>query len=122
MKVLVSRSPGQVTYRKRFHLLAPSSSAASYRSAGMVCRPESQMTMWKPTACQIDRKMMAGIAELVLLSQSVPWMVLKDTACRTWLTRPSGWYMNRQRIDTTTIDVTTGMKYNVRKKFDPRVR
>ena len=36
--------------------------AASYSSPGMVCRPESQMIMWKPTACQIDMTMIAGSA------------------------------------------------------------
>ena len=85
-------------------------SAASYSSGAMVCRPDSQITMWKPTACQIDMKMMAGIAVAGLLSQSAPWMTLKLTDWSTLLIRPSGWYMNCHRIDTTTIEVTTGTK------------
>jgi len=36
------------------------------------------------------------------------------------LTMPSGWYMKRHRIDTTTIEVTTGMKYTIRKNVVPR--
>ena len=50
MKVLVALSPGQVTSRNCCHLPAPSSSEASYSSPGMVCRPDSQITMWNPTA------------------------------------------------------------------------
>ena len=38
----------------------------------MVCSPASQMIMWKPTACQIDITMIAGIAVSGLFSQSVP--------------------------------------------------
>ena len=76
----------------------------------MVCRPDSQITMWNPTACQIDMKMIAGIAVEGLLSQSVPWMALKVTGCSRLFTKPSGAYMKRHRIETTTIEVTTGTK------------
>ena len=38
----------------------------------MVCSPESQMTMWKPTACQIDMNMIASSAVFGLPSQSGP--------------------------------------------------
>ena len=34
---------------------------------------------------------------------------------------PFGWYMNSHSIDTTTIEVTTGRKYTVRKKLTPRI-
>jgi hypothetical protein len=37
-------------------------------------------------------------------------MTLKLTDWSTLLIRPSGWYMNFHRIDTTTIEVTTGTK------------
>jgi hypothetical protein len=87
----------------------------------MVCSPDSQITMWKPTACQMDMNMMAGIAAVGLFSQSVPWITLKVSVCSMLLTSPSGWYMKRQRIDTTTIEVTTGTKYRVRKKLTPRI-
>src|SRR3712207_41371 len=80
------------------------------------------MIMWKPTACQTDMNMIAGMAVEVSLSQSAPSTTLKVSACRTELTRPSGWYMKRQRMETTTMEVTTGTKYIVRKKLVPRTR
>jgi hypothetical protein len=87
----------------------------------MVWRPDSQITMWNPTACQIDMNMMAGIAAVGLFSQSVPWTTLKLSVWSMLLTSPSGWYMKRHRMDTTTIEVTTGTKYIVRKKLTPRI-
>ena len=86
----------------------------------MVCSPASQITMWNPTACQIDMNMIAGMAVEVLFSQSVPWTVLNVTVCSMLLTSPSRRYMKRHRIETTTIEVTTGTKYRVRKKFVAR--
>src|SRR6478735_6734417 len=114
MKVRVCRRDGQVTYRKFCQFEAPSSDDASYRSPGMVCSPDSQMTMWKPTACQIDISMIAPSAVVGLPSQSVPWMAPPDTARSTELISPSGWYMNCHSMETTTIEVTTGRKYTVR--------
>ena len=35
--------------------------------------------------------------------------------------RPFCWYRNSHSIDTTTIEVTTGRKYTVRKKLTPRI-
>src|SRR3712207_8241389 len=80
------------------------------------------MIMWKPTACQTDMNMIAGMAVEVSLSQSAPSTMLKVSACRTALTRPSGWYMKRHRMETTTMEVTTGTKYIVRKKLVPLTR
>ena len=40
----------------------------------MVCSPDSQMTMWKPIACQTDKRMIASSAVFGLPSQSGPWM------------------------------------------------
>ena len=73
----------------------------------MVCRPDSQMIMCMPQACQIDSTMMANRAVLGLPSQSGPWMPKR---ARTALIRPSGWYMNSHSMETTTIEVTTGRK------------
>src|SRR6478736_1070381 len=84
----------------------------------MVCSPESQMTMWKPIACQADMRMIASSAVFGSPSQSGPWM---PNFASTWLMSPFGWYMNSHSIDTTTIEVTTGRKYTVRKKFVPRI-
>ena len=47
-------------YRNCCQLLAPSIADASYMSCGMVCSPESQMTMWKPTPCQTDMNRIDG--------------------------------------------------------------
>ena len=54
--------------------------------------------------------MIAGIAVAGLLSQSIPWMTFKLTVCSRLFTKPSGAYMKRHRIETTTIEVTTGTK------------
>ena len=62
--------------------------AASYSSPGMVCSPDSQMTMWKPTACQIDNMMIANRAVFGLPSQSGPWM---PTLASRALISPLGW-------------------------------
>ena len=86
----------------------------------MVCSPDSQMIMWKPTACQIDSTMIAGSAVLGLFSQSAPCSAPNVTVSMNELISPVGWYMNFQRIDTTTIDVTTGMKKTIRKNVTPR--
>src|SRR4249920_3156090 len=59
MKVLVCRRAGQVMKRKFCQLLAPSMEDASYISREMVCSPESQITMWKPTPCQTDMNRIA---------------------------------------------------------------
>ena len=37
----------------------------------------------------------------------------------SWLISPFCWYMNSHSIETTTIEVTTGRKYTVRKKLTP---
>ena len=100
--------------------LAPSIRAASYSSSGIVWSPDSQMIMWKPTACQIERTMMAPSAVLGLLSQSVPSQAPKLIVLIIELINPFSWYMNFHRIDTTTIDVTTGMKKMTRKIVTPR--
>jgi hypothetical protein len=63
----------------------------------MVCNPDSQITVWNPTACQIDMNMMAGIAAVGLFSQSVPWTTLKVAVCSRFT------------------------KYRVRKKLTPRI-
>ena len=39
----------------------------------MVCSPESQITMWKPTACQADITMIEPSAVSGLPSQSTGW-------------------------------------------------
>ena len=44
-KIVTGRSPGRVTCRNRCQAVAPSSSAASYSSAGMSWRPARKMTM-----------------------------------------------------------------------------
>ena len=107
---MVERRPGQVTFVNCCHGVAPSIRAASYSSSGMVCRPDSQMSMWKPTACQIDSTMIAPSAVLGSFSQAVPCHAPNVTVLMNELIRPSSWYMNFQRIDTTTIEVTTGTK------------
>ena len=73
----------------------------------MVCRPDNQMTMWKPQACQIDIRISARSAQCGSPSQSGPWM---PTLARRALIRPLGWYMNIHSMETTTIEVTTGRK------------
>ena len=73
----------------------------------MVCRPDSQMTMWKPTACQIDMNMIASSA--VLGCPASPARGCRTCASKP-LISPSGWYMNSHSIETTTIEVTTGRK------------
>ena len=78
--------------------------------------PESQMIMWKPTACQIERKMMAPRAVLGLFSRPVPAHAPKVIVLIMELINPFSWYMNFHRIDTTTIDVTTGMKKMTRRR------
>ena len=78
------------------------------------------MIIWKPTACQMDMMMMAGRAVLGLLSQAMFSQAPKVSMSMNELTMPSGWYMKRHRIDTTTIEVTTGMKNTIRKNVVPR--
>src|SRR6478672_4330301 len=116
MKVLVCRRAGQVMNRNCCQLLAPSMEDASYMSCEMVCRPESQMTMWKPTPCQTDMNRIEASAVVGLPSQSGP---LKPICASNWLIRPSWRYMNSHSIEMTTIEVTTGRKYTVRKKLTP---
>ena len=118
---MVGLSPGHVTLANCCQGLAPSIRAASYSSSGIVWSPDSQMIMWKPTACQIERKMMAPRAVLGLFSQSVPDHAPKVIVSIIELINPFSWYMNFHRIDTTTIDVTTGMKKTTRKKVTPRM-
>src|SRR5256885_2864399 len=106
----VERRHGQVTLRNCCQVPAPSISAASYSSCGMVCRPDSQISMWKTTACQIDSTMIAVSAVLGSFSHAVPCQAPQVMESIKELISPSGWYMNFHRIDTTTIEVTTGMK------------
>ena len=73
--------------------------AALSNEPGIVCRPESQITMWKPHACQIDITMRANSAVLGSLSQSGPRM---PNLASSALIRPFGWYMNIHSMDTTT--------------------
>ena len=79
----------------------------------MVCRPASQMIMWKPTPCHTDITITAGRAVEGSLSQST-------SKPNRELIRPSRWYMNFHSIATTTIEVTTGMKNSTRKAVMPR--
>src|SRR6478609_5500588 len=116
MKVLVCRRAGQVMYRNCCQLLAPSIADASYMSWEMVCSPESQMTMWKPTPCQTDMNRIEASAVVGLPSQSGP---LIPICASNWLISPSWRYMNIHSIEMTTIEVTTGRKYTVRKKLTP---
>ena len=46
------------------------------------------MTMWKPTACQIDSTMIANSAVFGLPSQSGPWM---PNLASSALISPFGW-------------------------------
>src|SRR3954451_9733513 len=78
------------------------------------------MIMWKPTACQIDISMIAGRAVDGLFNQSMGVKCPNVTRTSTWLSSPSSWYKNFHSSEITTIDVTTGTKYIVRKKFVPR--
>src|SRR6478752_9672980 len=89
---------------------------ASYISCEMVCSPESQITMWKPTTCQTDMNRIEARAVVGLPSQSGPVMPI---CASNWLISPSCRYMNSHSIEMTTIDVTTGRKYTVRKKLTP---
>src|SRR6478735_5137118 len=118
MNVRVCRSAGQVMYRNRCQFPAPSMAPASYMSWGMVCRPDSQITMWKPTPCQTDMTRIETSAVLGLPSQSGPSM---PNTARKLLINPLGWYSNFHNRETTTIEVTTGRKYTVRKKLTPRI-
>src|SRR6478752_3582971 len=89
---------------------------ASYISCEMVCSPESQITMWKPTTCQTDMNRIEARAVVGLPSQSGPVMPI---CASNWLISPSCRYMNSHSIEMTTMDVTTGRKYTVRKKLTP---
>src|SRR4051812_29203473 len=78
------------------------------------------MIMWKPTADQIDMSMIAGRAVDGLFSQSIGVKCPNVTRTSTWLSSPSSWYRNFHSSEITTMDVTTGTKYIVRKKLVPR--
>jgi hypothetical protein len=68
------------------------------------------MTMWKPTPCQTDKMMIAGIAVLGSCSQATASKAPNVSRSNIELMRPFSWYMNVHTIETTTIDVTTGRK------------
>ena len=54
----------------------------------MVWSPASQITMWKPTACQIDMAMIAGSAVDGLPSQSTGWNAPKVSQPSTLFSSP----------------------------------
>ena len=54
----------------------------------MVCKPDSQMTIWNPTACQIDMTMIAPSAVDELPSQSTFGIIPKLTASNKLFNNP----------------------------------
>jgi len=44
-RIVTATMPGRVMLRSRCQRFAPSTAAASYRSAGMPCRPASRLIM-----------------------------------------------------------------------------
>ena len=55
----------------------------------MPCRPDSQMIMCRPTACQMDSRMMAGMAVPGLLSQATAVQAPPVMVLSAELNRPS---------------------------------
>ena len=88
---LVDRRHGQVTFLNCSQGEQPSSSAASYSSPGIVCSPDSQISICCPTACQIDITMIAPIAVRGSFSQSTACQCPKVSLESTWLSMPSFW-------------------------------
>ena len=101
-------SIGRVTLNRRRHHPAPSSSAASYRSGLIACRPASRITMMKPRSFHADARMIDGIAHTGSAHHPGPWM---PNQARTAFTTPVlGFSSHRHTRATTTQLVMTGRK------------
>src|SRR5665811_2259064 len=55
---------GRVIRQNRCHALAPSTSAAASRSAGMACSPASRMTMTNPRSFHAEARITEGSAQV----------------------------------------------------------
>ena len=84
-KSSVGRSIGSVTWRKRDQPLAPSTSAASVTSCGMVWRPARKITISVPKLRHTAIRTSEGSDSVVLSSQPGPSM---PTQPRTVLKSP----------------------------------
>src|SRR5260370_32613940 len=110
-KVMGGGRRGRVTKRNKVQLFAPSTRAASYNSAGMLCKPARNITMFQPTPFQMPRIIKVGRARVVLPSQSCVSGMRCRTSPRNQSTGPDGALQRKANTtEKTTQEVTKGKK------------
>ena len=112
--------PGSVTSRNCCQGVAPSTAAASYSDAGIVCRPARIMIAKNGKPCQTSATMIAYSAVPGWASQGTASVTSPSRSSRS-LNRPTcGWYIQAHISAITTDGSAQGIRIRLRAR--PRQR